>query len=85
MRLYLAVAMLMLAFVAYTEAQDAEPTVEERFSQFGQKMTEMGQTVAEKARAAMDTVQNSEFAKKTNDWFTEQFNRMKAKMEEISQ
>lgn len=48
-----------------TEAQDAEPTVEERFSQFGQQMTEMGQTVAEKARAAMDTVQNSEFAKKT--------------------
>ncbi|KAK7887289.1 hypothetical protein WMY93_026910 [Mugilogobius chulae] len=39
MKLYLAIAVLMLAFVAYTEAQ--EVTMEERFTQLGQQMSSL--------------------------------------------
>ncbi|XP_058504082.1 apolipoprotein C-I [Solea solea] len=75
MRLYLAVAVLMLAFVAYTEAQD-EP-LEDRFSAFTAQVAEMSRNLAEKAKANVQEFQNSEFATKTKNWFTEQFEAVK--------
>uniref|UniRef100_A0A671WK28 Apolipoprotein C-I-like n=1 Tax=Sparus aurata TaxID=8175 RepID=A0A671WK28_SPAAU len=60
MRLFLAVAVLMLAFIAYTEAQ--EETTEQTFAKFGEQMTEMGKDLAEKAKTTFENINNSEFA-----------------------
>ncbi|KAG7474777.1 apolipoprotein C-I-like [Solea senegalensis] len=75
MRLYLAVAVLMLAFVAYTEAQD--DTIEERFSAFTDRVAEMSRNLAEKAKANMQEFQSSEFATKAKNWITERVEAVK--------
>uniref|UniRef100_A0A3Q3JI92 Uncharacterized protein n=1 Tax=Monopterus albus TaxID=43700 RepID=A0A3Q3JI92_MONAL len=46
MRLYLAVAVLMLAFVAYTEAQ--EDTLQERFTKFTEQISELSRSMRAK-------------------------------------
>ncbi|KAM8735106.1 apolipoprotein C-I-like [Acanthopagrus schlegelii] len=83
MRLFLAVAVLMLAFIAYTEAQ--EETVEQKMAQFGERVTQMGQELAEKAKTAFESVHNSEAMTKTRDWFTEHFEAIKTKVQELAQ
>ncbi|XP_075965749.1 apolipoprotein C-I [Anarhichas minor] len=82
MKLYLAVAVLMLAFVAYTEAQDQveEPTIEQRFSNFGEQMAEAGKNLAEKAKTTFEDIQNSKFATDSRDWFQTQIDNLKAKL-----
>ncbi|XP_051263162.1 apolipoprotein C-I [Dicentrarchus labrax] len=77
MRLYLAVAVLLLALVAYTEAQ--EDTVERRFAEFGNQMTEMGKNLAEKAKTTLDQIRDSEFAVNSRNWFNDQFEKLKTK------
>ncbi|XP_038132245.1 apolipoprotein C-I [Cyprinodon tularosa] len=83
MRLYLAAAVLLLAFVAYTEAQD--DSIQDRLSTFRDQVTEFGKTVAEKAKTHFDTMRTSEFAESTKNWFTERFQQIKQKIDEISQ
>ncbi|XP_034553890.1 apolipoprotein C-I [Notolabrus celidotus] len=83
MRLYLAVAVLMLALVAYTEAQD--DTVEQKFAKFGEQMTELGQNLADKTQTAFQGIHESEFATTTRDWFAKQMEKLKAKLGEITQ
>ncbi|TNN89192.1 Apolipoprotein C-I [Liparis tanakae] len=80
MRVYLAVAMLMLAFVAYTEAQDQEETIEQRFANFGQQMAEVTKSLAEKAKTTFTDVHNSEFATESRNWFQKQFDTLKEKI-----
>uniref|UniRef100_A0A669BT51 Apolipoprotein C-I n=1 Tax=Oreochromis niloticus TaxID=8128 RepID=A0A669BT51_ORENI len=82
MRLYLAVAVLMLAFVAYTEAQD-DTSIQERFDRFGQKLTEIGQSLAEKTKTAFQDLHNSEFGTSTRNWFTDAFQKMKLFMQKM--
>lgn len=94
MRLYLAVAVLMLAFVAYTgrscvnytvktspqssflpccvtlcpslsPAEAQEETIEQRFTKFGEQMSEMSKTLAEKAKNTFEQIQTSEIAVNT--------------------
>ncbi|XP_063343318.1 apolipoprotein C-I [Pelmatolapia mariae] len=84
MRLYLAVAVLMLAFVAYTEAQD-DTSIQDRFDKFGQKLTEIGQSLAEKTKTAFHDIHNSEFGTSTRNWFTDAFQKIKDKIEEMRQ
>lgn len=83
MRLYLAVAVLMLAFVAYTEAQ--EETIEQKFVKFGEQMSEVGKSLADRAKTTFDQIQTSEFASTTKSWFEEQIEKLKTKLQEISQ
>ncbi|XP_027868060.1 apolipoprotein C-I [Xiphophorus couchianus] len=83
MRLYLAAAVLLLALVAYTEAQD--DSLAERFSNFGDQITEFSKNVAEKAKTHFDTITTSEFAENTRNWFTEQFQKIKNKVNEMAQ
>ncbi|XP_036928814.1 apolipoprotein C-I isoform X2 [Acanthopagrus latus] len=83
MRLFLAVAVLMLAFIAYTEAQ--EETIEQKVAQFGERVTQVGQDLAEKVKTAFDSVHNSDAMTKTRDWFTEQFEAFKTKVQELAQ
>ncbi|XP_072316456.1 apolipoprotein C-I [Eucyclogobius newberryi] len=77
MKLYLAIAVLMLAFVAYTEV--AEASVENRFNQFGQQVTDFGKTVAEKAKSAMSDFNQNENVQKAKNWFQERLEAVKAK------
>ncbi|XP_035528309.1 apolipoprotein C-I [Morone saxatilis] len=83
MRLYLAVAVLLLALVAYTEAQ--EDTVERSFAEFGNQMTEMGKNLAEKAKTTIDQIRESEFAVNSRTWFNDQFEKIKTKFAEAVQ
>ncbi|KAM8735107.1 apolipoprotein C-I [Acanthopagrus schlegelii] len=83
MRLFLAVAVLMLAFIAYTEAQ--EETAEQKLAKFGKQMTEMGKNLAEKAKTTFENINNSEFAVTSRNWFTEQLEKLKTRVQEISQ
>ncbi|XP_020505998.1 apolipoprotein C-I [Labrus bergylta] len=84
MRLFLAVAVLMLAFVAYTEAQEEE-TVQQKLSNLGDQMTEMGKNLAEKAKTTFDELSNSQFASDTRDWFTKHIEQLKSKFGDVAQ
>ncbi|CAJ1062664.1 apolipoprotein C-I-like [Xyrichtys novacula] len=83
MRLYLAVAVLMLAFVAYTEAQD--DTIEEKFSKFGDQVADLGRNIAEKAKTTWSEIQNSEFATNSRNWFEGVFQKAKETFDGTSQ
>ncbi|XP_030639645.1 apolipoprotein C-I [Chanos chanos] len=81
MKLPIAIAVLMLVLVANTEAEE-EPTLEERFTSFGNQMKEITGDLATKTKDAFEKFHQSEFATKTRDWFTEQIEKVKQKMEE---
>ncbi|MDL0519387.1 hypothetical protein O3J80_21195, partial [Yersinia pestis] len=84
MRLFLAVAVLMLALVAYTEAQDTD-TLEQRFNQFRERMTEVGKNLAEGAKDAFDKVHNSEFAVNTRNTLADFWEKLRIKATEAAQ
>ncbi|XP_056142562.1 apolipoprotein C-I [Lampris incognitus] len=83
MKLYLAVAVLMLVFAAFTEAQDTE-TIDEQLSSFGTKVSELTQDLAEKTKNAFQDMHNSEFATNTRNWFQEQFAKVKSSFDGLS-
>ncbi|KAJ4922783.1 hypothetical protein JOQ06_022770 [Pogonophryne albipinna] len=85
MRLYLVVAMLVLALAAFTQAQDAEATVEEKFAVFTNQMGEMGKKLADKAQTTFEDIRSSEFVASSQAWFEQQLEKMKQKIGEISQ
>ncbi|XP_054477516.1 apolipoprotein C-I [Anoplopoma fimbria] len=80
MRLYLAVAVLMLAFVAYTEAQEEEQTIEQRFAQFGNQMAEVGRNLADKAKTTFEEIKTSKIAEDSQDWFQRQIEALKQRL-----
>lgn len=47
-----------------TEAQD-DTSFKDKFDKFGQKLTEIGQSLAEKTKTAFDDIHNSEFGTNT--------------------
>ncbi|KAJ8005268.1 hypothetical protein DPEC_G00144870 [Dallia pectoralis] len=81
MKLSIAVAVLMLVFAAHTEAQEAEKTIVEHFSNFGDQLKDM----SVKTKDLVGKISDSEFATKTRNWFTEQFDKMKTKIDETFQ
>ncbi|XP_018553808.1 apolipoprotein C-I [Lates calcarifer] len=83
MRLFLAVAVLMLAFVAYTEAQD--DTVQEKFANFGKQLSEMSLGLAEKAKTAFEEIHQSQFATETRSWFDQLIEKAKSTISEMAQ
>ncbi|XP_059921201.1 apolipoprotein C-I [Gadus macrocephalus] len=92
MKLYLAVAVLLLALATQSEAQaPEEPTpagldsLGDKFSQFGDTVAVFGQDIAVKTKDAIQRAQESEFAVNTRTWFSDQMEKMKAKLSEIGQ
>ncbi|KAI4811154.1 hypothetical protein KUCAC02_014072 [Chaenocephalus aceratus] len=91
MRLYLVVAMLVLALAAFTQAQDAEveaaveETVEEKFAVFTNQMGEMGKKLADKAQTTFEEIRSSEFVASSQSWFEQQLEKIKQKIGEINQ
>ncbi|XP_034089669.1 apolipoprotein C-I [Gymnodraco acuticeps] len=87
MRLYLVVAMLVLALAAFTQAQEAEAeaTVEEKFAVFTNQMGEMGKNLADKAQTTFEGIRSSEFVASSQTWFEQQMEKIKQKIGEISQ
>jgi len=79
MKLFLAVAVLLLAFAAHTDAQDAEPekTVEQRLADFGAQVTELTSNLADKTKEAFEKIHTSETATGIRDWFSDTFNKVK--------
>ncbi|XP_052003353.1 apolipoprotein C-I-like [Xyrauchen texanus] len=81
MKLFLAAAVLMLVLAAHTEAQE-EPTLEQRFANFHTQVKDIAGDLTEKTKNAFEQFEQSEFAVKTKNWFTEQFEKMKQKLGE---
>ncbi|KAK1795464.1 hypothetical protein P4O66_010630 [Electrophorus voltai] len=81
MKLYLAVAALLLVLLAHTEAQE-EPTVEEHFANIHTKLKEFGEDLSEKAISALKKLEESELASKTRSWITENIEKLKQKIDE---
>merc|ERR1739849_40092 len=77
MKLFLAVAVLLLAFAAHTGAQEEEKTVEQRLADFGAQVTELTSNLADKTKEAFEKIHTSETATGIRDWFTETFNKVK--------
>uniref|UniRef100_A0A3B5AVB8 Uncharacterized protein n=1 Tax=Stegastes partitus TaxID=144197 RepID=A0A3B5AVB8_9TELE len=63
MRLYLAVAVLLLALVAYTEAQD------DTFSKFTEHLTDAGRKLQEGATNTYEKIRNSDAVNNMGDFF----------------
>nr|AMJ50238.1 apolipoprotein C-I [Plecoglossus altivelis]AMJ50239.1 apolipoprotein C-I [Plecoglossus altivelis] len=82
MKLAVAIAVLMLVFAAHTEAQEEEQTIEQRFATFQTQVKELTQDLAEKTKAALESIHQSDFATQSRSWFTEQFEKVKQKVEE---
>ncbi|XP_029477239.1 apolipoprotein C-I-like [Oncorhynchus nerka] len=82
MKLSIAIAVLMLVFAAHTEAQEAEKTIEEHFATFGNQMKDLSEDLTVKTKDIVEKIGDSEFITKTRTWFTEQFDKMKAKIDE---
>nr|AOR81864.1 apolipoprotein C-I-like protein [Ictalurus punctatus] len=82
MKLYLAVATLMLVLIAHSEAQE-ESTIEQQFANFQARFKEFGDDVTEKTKNALKQIENSEIISKTKDWVTEQLEKVRQKFDEV--
>ncbi|KAL2084272.1 hypothetical protein ACEWY4_019790 [Coilia grayii] len=82
MRLPVAIAVLVLVLAAHSDAEEAEPTLEQRFNQFQQQVVGLTDDLTEKTKTALEQFQNSDFAVKTRSFFSEQFEKLKTKFEE---
>ncbi|KAG7469238.1 hypothetical protein MATL_G00126750 [Megalops atlanticus] len=85
MKLPIALAVLFLVLAAHTEAQEVEPTLEERFATFQTQMKEFAEDLTEKTKATFEQIHQSDFAVKTRNWFTEQFDKVKQRLDETFQ
>ncbi|XP_039974702.1 apolipoprotein C-I [Xiphias gladius] len=83
MRLYLAAAVLMLALVAYAEAEGE--TAAEQLSRLGERVSEMSRNLAEKAKTTFEELHNSEFATTSRNWFRDTFENLKTRLGGVSQ
>ncbi|XP_076593606.1 apolipoprotein C-I [Chaetodon auriga] len=83
MRLLLAVAVLVLAFVAYTEAQ--EDTVEGTITRFGQHVTEIGSNLLERGKDAIERAQNSDIAVASKKLFQDGWGKLKDTLADLIQ
>ncbi|XP_073703731.1 apolipoprotein C-I [Garra rufa] len=81
MKLYLAAAVLMLVLAVHTEAQD-EGTLEQQFAKFQTQVKEIADDLTTKTKTTFEQIEQSEFAVKTKNWFTEQFEKVKQKLSE---
>ncbi|XP_012678577.1 apolipoprotein C-I [Clupea harengus] len=85
MKLSVAIAVLMLVLAAHSDAQEAEvaePTIEQRFADFQQQMQTLTDDLGEKTKAALEKFHTSDIAVKTKSFFAEQFEKIKAKIDE---
>ncbi|XP_070823437.1 apolipoprotein C-I [Chaetodon trifascialis] len=83
MRLLLAVAVLVLAFVAYTEAQ--EDTVEGRITKFGHQVTEMGSNLLERGKEVLERARNSEVATASKQFFQSGWEKLRETWADLTQ
>ncbi|KAK3551856.1 hypothetical protein QTP70_030229 [Hemibagrus guttatus] len=81
MKLYLAVATLMLVLIAHSEAAE-EPTIEEQVANFHAKIQAFGTDLSDKATKALKELTDSELFTKTSNWFTDKFEKVKNKFDE---
>uniref|UniRef100_A0A3Q2XNM7 Uncharacterized protein n=1 Tax=Hippocampus comes TaxID=109280 RepID=A0A3Q2XNM7_HIPCM len=60
MKLYLAVAVLLLALIAYADAQ--EETFEEKLSRYGDQVAQVFRNMAENTKESLNNIRNSQMA-----------------------
>ncbi|KAJ8388869.1 hypothetical protein AAFF_G00126250 [Aldrovandia affinis] len=84
MKLPIAIAVLFLVLAANTEAEEAqaEPTLEEHFTNFGVQMAALADQIKDKTKTTFDKMQQSEAAVTAREWFDNQFQKIKETMDE---
>ncbi|XP_067411428.1 apolipoprotein C-I [Emydura macquarii macquarii] len=79
----LALILLALAVLADSAtAEVTEPTLSQKFESFQHKLQAFADGIAEKTKAAFHDLHHSEFSEKTRNWFSEQFQKLKEKLNE---
>ncbi|KAI5620546.1 apolipoprotein C-I isoform 2 precursor [Silurus asotus] len=81
MKLYLAVATLMLVLLAHSEAVE-EPTIEQHFANIQAKLKEFGEDLSEKTTTILKQIENHEITIKTKSWIDEQLGNLKQRFAE---
>ncbi|XP_072464079.1 apolipoprotein C-I isoform X1 [Notamacropus eugenii] len=77
-----AVLAALLYFVAEGPSPaQASPSVAEDFQHFQEKVKELADTVANKAKETFTKIQESEFSTKTRNWFKQNFQKIKDKLD----
>ncbi|XP_072464085.1 apolipoprotein C-I isoform X2 [Notamacropus eugenii] len=76
-----AVLAALLYFVAGPSPAQASPSVAEDFQHFQEKVKELADTVANKAKETFTKIQESEFSTKTRNWFKQNFQKIKDKLD----
>uniref|UniRef100_A0A8C9VPT9 Apolipoprotein C-I-like n=1 Tax=Scleropages formosus TaxID=113540 RepID=A0A8C9VPT9_SCLFO len=81
MKVLLAVAVLVLVLVHVcgpTEAEE-EPTLQEHFTNLQQHVKDLGESFLEKAKAAIQKIQESTIATNARNWLNEQMEKLMPK------
>ncbi|XP_018587695.1 apolipoprotein C-I [Scleropages formosus] len=78
MKVLLAVAVLVLVLVAHSEAEE-EPTLQEHFTNLQQHVKDLGESFLEKAKAAIQKIQESTIATNARNWLNEQMEKLMPK------
>ncbi|XP_066495176.1 apolipoprotein C-I [Tiliqua scincoides] len=79
-----AVVLLALSVAATDPAEtETESPLSQKFEQFQQDVQTFVSRVEEKAKTAYHDFQNSEFRNRTSNWFSDTFQKLKAKWKEV--
>ncbi|XP_076989719.1 apolipoprotein C-I [Tamandua tetradactyla] len=82
MRLLLSLPVLVVALWMVLEGPapaQAAPSIHRTLESLPDKLKELGQTLEDKSRAAIEHIKNSDIPAKTRDWFTDTLKKMKEK------
>ncbi|XP_004767701.1 apolipoprotein C-I [Mustela nigripes] len=83
MRLFLALPVLVVVLAMVLEGPaptQAAPEISSTFERIPDKLKEFGNTLEDKARAAIETIKQSDIPAKTRNWFSETYSKLKERL-----
>nr|P0DPH3.1 RecName: Full=Apolipoprotein C-I; Short=Apo-CI; Short=ApoC-I; AltName: Full=Apolipoprotein C1; Contains: RecName: Full=Truncated apolipoprotein C-I; Flags: Precursor [Neogale vison] len=86
MRLFLALPVLVVVLAMVLEGPaptQAAPEISSTFERIPDKLKEFGNTLEDKARAAIETIKQSDIpakTRKTRNWFSETYSKLKERL-----
>ncbi|XP_045844347.1 apolipoprotein C-I [Meles meles] len=78
MRLFLSLPVLVVVLAMVLEGP--APAQAAPFERIPDKLKEFGNTLEDKARAAIETIKQSDIPAKTRNWFSETYNKVKERL-----
>uniref|UniRef100_A0A452SDT0 Apolipoprotein C-I n=1 Tax=Ursus americanus TaxID=9643 RepID=A0A452SDT0_URSAM len=83
MRLFLSLPVLVVVLAMVLEGPapaQAAPEISSTLGSIPDKLKEFGNTLEDKARAAIESIKQSDIPAKTRNWFSETFNKVKEQL-----